>query len=159
MEKDLETCLSASRQHEPKFTPPIDNDATRAIPIIKEQHSFDDVAKTKKIEPVRPVKSTPTEAPKQLPEKPKKKKWTVMIGTLVTLAILILVLVFALTPTKKEVPDVANLTVEEATEILEDAGFKLGEQIERTTMKLKKTLSLKRIQKLVYLVQREQKLN
>ena len=140
MEKDLQTCLSASRQHEPKFTPPIDDDATRAIPIIKEKHSFDDVTKTKKIEPVRPVKSTPTEAPKQLPEKPKKKKWTVIIGTLVTLAILILVLVFALTPTKKEVPDVANLTVEEATEILEDAGFKLGEQIERNDEEVEKDL-------------------
>ena len=140
MEKDLQTCLSASRQHEPKFTPPIDDDATRAIPIIKEKHSFDNVTKTKKLEPVRPVKNTPTEATKQLPEKPKKKKWTVVIGTLITLAILILVLVFALTPTKKEVPDVANLTVEEATEILEDAGFKLGEQIERNDDEVEKDL-------------------
>lgn len=140
MEKDLQTCLSESRQHEPKFTPPIDDDATRAIPIIKEKKSFEDVAKTKKIEPVKPVNSTPAETTKPLPEKPKKKRWTVLIGTLVTLAILILVLVFALTPTKKEVPDVANLTVEEATEILEDAGFKLGEQIERNDDEVEKDL-------------------
>lgn len=140
MGKDLQTCLSASRQHESKFTPPIDNDATKAIPIIKEKNSYVDVTKTKKIEPVRPEKNTPVEAPKQVPEKPKKKKWTVIIGTLVTLAILLLVLVFALTPTKKEVPDVANLTVEEATEILEDAGFKLGEQIERNDDEVEKGL-------------------
>ena len=140
MGKDIQTCLSVSRQHEPKFTPPIDNDATRAIPIIKEKSSYDDVVKTKKIEPVRPVKSAPVEAPKQLPEKPKKKKWPVIIGTLVTLAILLLVLVFALTPTKKEVPDVANLTIEEATEILEDAGFKLGKQIERNDDEVEKDL-------------------
>lgn len=140
MEKDLQTCLSASRQHEPKFTPPIDDDATKAIPIIKEKNTFDHVTTTKKIEPVRQVTSTAAEAPKPLPEKPKKKKWPVIIGTLVTLAILVLVLVFALTPTKKEIPDVANLTVEEATKIIEEVGFKLGDQIERNDDEVEKDL-------------------
>ena len=143
MEKDLQTCLSTTRQHESKFTPPLDDDATKAIPIIKEKSPLNHAVPTKKVDPVTSVTSTVAEAPKPLPEKPKKKKWPVIIGALVTLAILILVLVFALTPTKKEIPDVANLTVEEATKIIKDAGFKLGDQIESNNDEVEKGLVIK----------------
>lgn len=37
MYEDLETVLSPSRINDPKFVIPVDNDVTKAIPIIKEQ--------------------------------------------------------------------------------------------------------------------------
>ena len=36
MEEDLDTCLSIQRVNEPKFVPPVDNGATKLIPIIKD---------------------------------------------------------------------------------------------------------------------------
>ncbi|MFF5993266.1 Stk1 family PASTA domain-containing Ser/Thr kinase [Lysinibacillus sp. KU-BSD001] len=131
IEEDLQTCLSVARQHEPKFIPPLDDDATKAIPIIKEKISTNDILQTKKVEPVRPQSQLSTEVPKESLTKPKKKKWPLIVGALVTLALLFLVFMFTVTPNKKEIPDVSTLTVEEATTMLEDAGFVLGEPIER----------------------------
>ena len=37
MYEDLETVLTPSRINDPKFVIPVDNDVTKAIPIIKEQ--------------------------------------------------------------------------------------------------------------------------
>ena len=39
MEEDLDSALSQSRRMNQNLIPPIDNDATRAIPIIKEPFS------------------------------------------------------------------------------------------------------------------------
>lgn len=137
MEEDLQTCLSSVRVNEPKFTLPIDDEATKAIPIIRDKLPVDDLLKTKPIDTVKPIER---EQPDQPPvkQKKKRKKWPVIIGTLITLIILALVLMFTLKPSKIEIPDVANLTVEEATAALEKEGFTVGETIERNSEEVEK---------------------
>ena len=127
MEADLESCLSIQRTNEPKFMPPIDNDATKIIPIIKDPKPIKNVRNSVteetvllKKEPVEPV----------LPKKKSMKKWPLIVGIIVALAIIGTVLAFALTPNKVPVPDVTNKPVEEAIQELKNAGFKIGEQEE-----------------------------
>lgn len=137
MEDDLQTCLSSVRVNEPKFTLPIDDEATKAIPIIRDKLPVDDLLKTKPIDTVKPVEREQPEQP-PVKQKKKRKKWPVIVGALVTLIILALVLMFTLKPSKIEIPDVANLTVEEATAALENEGFTVGETIERNSEEVEK---------------------
>lgn len=68
MYEDLETVLSPSRINDPKFVIPVDNDVTKAIPIIKEQmHKKDeDLTKTRVIEPIMEAKAPSQPQPKSL---------------------------------------------------------------------------------------------
>lgn len=139
MEEDLQTCLSAARVNEPKFSLPIDDEATKAIPIIREKLPVDELLKTKQIDKVKPIeKEQPKQSAQPVIQKKKRKKWPIIVGTVVALAILVFVLFFALKPSKVEIPDVTNLTVEEATADLEKAGFKVGEPIERNSEEVEK---------------------
>lgn len=139
MEEDLQTCLSAARINEPKFSLPIDDEATKAIPIIREKLPVDELLKTKQIDTVKPIEKTEPEQPKQSAvQKKKRKKWPIIVGVVIVLAILMFVLFFALKPSKIEIPDVANQTVEEATAALEKAGFTVGETIERNSEEVEK---------------------
>ncbi|GLC87452.1 Stk1 family PASTA domain-containing Ser/Thr kinase [Lysinibacillus piscis] len=134
MQEDLETVLSPSRIQEPKFATPIDHDATRAIPIIKDpkvQHA-EDLDQTKAMAPVTMTTTKSVEKVSAPIKKPKKKKWPLYIASIVTVLIaLFLFLLFAtdlFSPKKITVPNVANLTVEEATQKLEALGFVVSEE-------------------------------
>lgn len=130
MQDDLETALSVQRVNEPKFVTPIDDGATKLIPIIKDP---------------KPVQSNEREVTEQtillerkaanpVSSKPKKKKkWPLFLGILATLVIVGVVLAFVLTPNKVLVPDVTNETVERAIELLEQNGFTIGTQEERNS--------------------------
>ncbi|MFJ7980373.1 Stk1 family PASTA domain-containing Ser/Thr kinase [Lysinibacillus xylanilyticus] len=134
MQADLETVLSPNRINEPKFVIPVDNDVTKAIPIIKESviRKNEDLMETRAIEPIAQAKPKP-EAKKPVekttPVK-KKKKWPIYVAGLVIAAIAIFLFVFFATdlfsPKKISVPSVANMTIEEATKKLEAEGFTVG---------------------------------
>ncbi|MGE7927251.1 Stk1 family PASTA domain-containing Ser/Thr kinase [Lysinibacillus xylanilyticus] len=134
MQADLETVLSPNRINEPKFVIPVDNDVTKAIPIIKESviRKDEDLTETRAIEPIAQAKPKP-EAKKPVekttPVK-KKKKWPIYVAGLVIAAIAIFLFVFFATdlfsPKKISVPSVANMTIEEATKKLEAEGFTVG---------------------------------
>ncbi|MFJ8459772.1 Stk1 family PASTA domain-containing Ser/Thr kinase [Lysinibacillus xylanilyticus] len=139
MQEDLETVLSPNRINEPKFVIPVDNDVTKAIPIIKESvvRKDEDLTKTRAIEPITQSKPKPEvkkPVEKSAPVK-KKKKWPIYVAGLVIAAIAILLfLIFAtdvFSPKRIPIPSVANLTIEEATKKLEAEGFIVGEQQER----------------------------
>lgn len=134
MEADLETCLSMARRDEPKFIPPVDNEETKAIPIIKEPIPIDEIANTKVINQSNPTKKPnpiPTNSEPIKPKKSRKKLWAI-IGSIVALLIIgLIVLLNLLKPDKIEIPDVSNLEVEEAIEILEEAGFVIGKTREK----------------------------
>ena len=137
MEMDLESCLSVKRINEPKFRLPVDDDATKIIPIIKEPKTTQSdqppmLSKTVKLEK-KPVDSPAT---KQMPK--QKKKWPLIVGVVVLLAIIGIVAVAMLTPNKYQVPDVANKPIDEAIKILQDAGFTIGEQDERNSEEVEK---------------------
>ncbi|MFJ8513002.1 Stk1 family PASTA domain-containing Ser/Thr kinase [Lysinibacillus xylanilyticus] len=134
MQADLETVLSPNRINEPKFVIPVDNDVTKAIPIIKEPviRKDEDLTETRAIEPIAQAKPKP-EAKKPVekttPVK-KKKKWPIYVAGLVIAAIAIFLFVAFATglfsPKKISVPSVANMTIEEATKKLEAEGFTVG---------------------------------
>ncbi len=132
MEEDLETVLSPSRLNEPKFVPPIDNDATKAMPIIKEPFPISEMANTKVIRPNGSHEDK--QQTKSTPEKKKSGKgkiFAIIGASLVILLILAIFLFNFLTPKKMEIPDVSNKDLIEAIAILEEAGFKIGEQREK----------------------------
>lgn len=134
MEEDLATVLSPARMAEQKFVPPYDDDATKAMPAIKDKMPVDEMVKTRAIPSTAVEKSEPAPvessepAPVPVKEKPKKKKkWPIFVGLALFIAVLSIVAIAALTPNKIEIPDVAGLTVEEATDELESLGFVIGE--------------------------------
>lgn len=119
---------------EQKFVPPYDDDATKAMPAIKDKMPVDEMVKTRAIPSNAVEKSEPAPvessepAPVPVKEKPKKKKkWPIFVGLALFIAVLSIVAIAALTPNKIEIPDVAGLTVEEATDELESLGFVIGE--------------------------------
>lgn len=123
MEADLATALSASRMQELRFTVPVDDEATKVMPIIKEP--------TKPIGSAEKPVEEKVQEPKLAPvKKPAKKKWPLLLGALVAIILLVVVAINALTPNKVDVPDVKNLPVHEAIAQLEKAGFVIGEQEE-----------------------------
>jgi len=139
MYEDLETVLTPSRINDPKFVIPVDNDVTKAIPIIKEQmHKKDeDLTKTRVIEPIMEAKAPSQPQPKKPVEKPvpvkaKKKNWPKYVaGLFIAAVVIFLFFIFAkdlFSPKKVAIPDVANLTIEEATKKLEADGFVVGEE-------------------------------
>ena len=118
---DIETALLATRLNEPKYSAPMDDGATKIIPVIKE--------------PVKPAESKVVE-PKvetSIPPTNKKKKplKPFIIGGIVLLAVIALVVYILIKPSKIEVPSVVDMTLKEATEILEEKGFVVGEVTER----------------------------
>ena len=138
MQADLETVLSPNRINEPKFVIPVDNDVTKAIPIIKEPviREDEDLTETRAIEPIiqakpKPEAKKPVEKPTPVKKK-KKKKWPIYVAGLVIAAIAIFLFVFFATdlfsPKKISVPGVANMTIEEATKKLETEGFTVGSE-------------------------------
>lgn len=135
MEADLETCLSLQRVNEAKFAPPLDDDATKLIPIIKEpkpEQPHIQQPSTGVTEQTVLIEKTPTPPPPSQPEvkKKPKKKWPLVVGIFLLLAIVGVAAAFALTPNKYPVPDVKNMPLEEAIAEIEKAGFVVGEQKE-----------------------------
>ncbi|MEC1179400.1 Stk1 family PASTA domain-containing Ser/Thr kinase [Metasolibacillus meyeri] len=128
MEHDLETCLSADRIHEAKFTLPIDDDATKILPIIKDDKMpVHDIAETKKMEA---KKHTPSQPEPLAP--PKNKKWPIIVASIVLLAIIAVAAVYFMKPKKVEIPkEIIGMTLEEATQELKSLGFNIGEIEER----------------------------
>lgn len=145
MAADLETVLSPARRNEPKFRPPVDNEETKAIPIIKESLPINEMANTKVIKPsfIEKNKATNVDNEAKKPPKPKKnrkKLWT--IAGLASLLFIVgfIVLINLILPDKVEIPDVSNKEVDEATEILEKAGFEIGEIREKNSDEIEEGL-------------------
>ncbi|ATP39303.1 serine/threonine protein kinase [Solibacillus sp. R5-41] len=130
MEADLDTCLTMKRKDEQKFMTPLDNEATKLIPIIKDPKPVQP-AIPKHSEPT--VKSEPTKADSVSKQQKKKKKWPIYAGIFAALVVIGIVLAFMLTPNKIEVPDVRNMPISEAIQTLESKGFVIGEQEQRNS--------------------------
>lgn len=132
MEDDLSSALDAGRMNEEKFTIPLDEDATKAIPIITNDRPFHNLDETI----VRNEQTMPPESKKKnKPAKKKRKIWPVLM-TLLFLLIAAAGIVFVTKgpdlfgPKEVEVPDVSGMELEEAVAELMAAGFAIGEQKE-----------------------------
>ncbi len=128
MGADLETALSVSRMNEPKYEVPVDDGKTKAMPIIKEPPK---VSVQPKVE--QPAPTPPKEEPKK-----KKSKMPFIVGGIIAAIIIGIILYIFLNPTKIDVPNLENYTLEEAQEEIEKLGFAVGEVTERTHPDLEK---------------------
>ncbi|WP_033543696.1 Stk1 family PASTA domain-containing Ser/Thr kinase [Planococcus sp. CAU13] len=136
MDEDLSTVLLPERLNEPKFRAPIDEDATRAMPAIKDSSPYISAEET--ITNTAPVKKNAKTDKQQVPPPPvkdKKKKWPWIVGALLFLVIAGLTVALAFPdlfgPQQVTVPDVAGMERDEAVEELQAAGFVIGEEQER----------------------------
>ncbi|SOC35433.1 Stk1 family PASTA domain-containing Ser/Thr kinase [Ureibacillus acetophenoni] len=132
MEEDLETVLSPSRLNEPKFLPPFDNEATKAMPIIKEPLPINEIANTKIIRPNDSKKQTQQQQPPEEKKKVSKGKIFAIIGVSLLIIVLLAIFLFnLLTPKKIEIPDVSGMELIDAISLLEEKGFVIGDQREK----------------------------
>ncbi|MBY0120745.1 Stk1 family PASTA domain-containing Ser/Thr kinase [Bacillus sp. S/N-304-OC-R1] len=147
MEEDLSSALDPERINEEKFMIPVDDDATKAIPIITDEHAFPNRDETV-------VHGNETKAfhktgdPKQQKEKKKRKKWPiVLVSTFISLIILGILVVFVLPgllSTKEiTVPDLTGKEIDEAIAELESAGFKVNDPIQLNDAEIKEGLVIK----------------
>lgn len=130
MEEDLITALDPERINEEKFAIPIDDEATKAIPVITNDRPFKNLDETI----VATKGNHVMDDQKNLPGKKKQKKWPIIVAVSIVLVILlglfiITVLPSLIGPDEVEVPDVSGQEFIEAKLELEEAGFKIGEEI------------------------------
>ncbi len=125
MEADLRTALDPERMNEPKFTIPIDDEATKAIPIITNDKPVQSMDETI-------IHKTPENAGKNASKgndkKKKRKKWPIiLISTFAALIILgilgVTVLPSLISAKDVKVPDVSGLKLDEAVTALVSKGF------------------------------------
>lgn len=143
MSDDLRTALDIERIDEPKFAIPIDDEATKAIPVITNDGLYKNFDETivHKNEKEEPGKQQVKEEPKKLEKKEKKIKGkkkgkkiaAIIISTFIALILLIGIVIFVLPdllePEDIEIPDVTNLEVEKAKQELEQKGFVVSDTI------------------------------
>ncbi|MDM5226269.1 Stk1 family PASTA domain-containing Ser/Thr kinase [Cytobacillus sp. NJ13] len=133
MEEDIRTALEPERLHEEKFMVPIDDDATKAIPVITDDRPYQSMdetlvhAKDPKGDTLPVAKPLP-EKKKKEKKKKKKKKWPIiLVSVFLFLAVLgilaITVLPDLMEPKDVQVPDVSGKEVEDAVAELIAAGF------------------------------------
>jgi len=130
MQLDLQNVLSAGRANEQAFMI-FDDDATKAMPVIKDGISYEQLAETKKL-PKEPVSSSTVQTGKK-----KKKKWPWVVGFL---AVLLLISLFVMIvfpgifgPKQIEIPDVVDLPIDEARDKIEESGFMIDEESEESS--------------------------
>ncbi|TDL35084.1 Stk1 family PASTA domain-containing Ser/Thr kinase [Jeotgalibacillus sp. S-D1] len=132
MHEDLKSVLDEDRFNEPKFMVEPDNDATRAIPIIKPDRNISSKTDTQ-IRTDKTKKAIPSAAPPEKTikkEKKKKKKWP-WIVTLVLLLMLVGTTAMAALgmfgPARVAVPDLVGESLSDGEDILEQNGLLLGD--------------------------------
>ncbi|MED1469578.1 Stk1 family PASTA domain-containing Ser/Thr kinase [Bacillus salipaludis] len=140
MEEDLRTALNPERMNERKFVVPIDEEATKAIPVITNDRPYQNLDETlvhntdkNTIKPNEPVKIGN--------DKKKRKKWPIiLISTFIILAFLglfsFLVLPGLLSTKDIKIPDVSGMNVNDAVSKLKLEGLQAGEKIEITDEKV-----------------------
>ncbi|KAB7663918.1 Stk1 family PASTA domain-containing Ser/Thr kinase [Bacillus sp. B1-b2] len=152
LEEDLFTALDVERINEPKFYVPVDEEATKAIPVITNDKpivNFDEtiIHKMDKVEKPKEPVATAEDLKKQQKEKKNKKKKgkkiaTIIISTFIALIVLMALTVFVLpdflAPKDIEVPDVAGMEIQEATEKLQSLGFTVGDTISLNSEEVEK---------------------
>jgi len=134
MQYDLESVLSPERMKEKSFVTPYDDGATKAMPALKVPHSgaSDDLQATKMI-----PKTDESGSVEPGSKKKNKKVWPWVLGVIGFLLLMSLIIIIALPnlfgPKRVEIPDVSNLSLEEAIETLTDAGFEISNETEEVS--------------------------
>ncbi|AST92100.1 MULTISPECIES: Stk1 family PASTA domain-containing Ser/Thr kinase [Sutcliffiella] len=142
MNDDISTALEPHRRNEQPFSiPDEDEEATKAIPIIKGAALSSANLKNEDTIPPTSEQKEKKEKKKDAPpnkKKSKKKKWLIVLFTLLFLLVAggifaFTVLPSLLIPEEVEVPDVVNYEYDDAVEHLLSLGFEINEPIDETS--------------------------
>jgi serine/threonine-protein kinase len=133
MEDDLRTALDSERLDEAKFVIPIDDEATKAIPVITNERPFQNLDET--LIHSQDKNNGNVVAVNNGKEQKKRKKWPIiLISTFILLALLGLFTVTLLpeliAPKDITIPDVSGMELDEAITKIELAGLQVDEEIE-----------------------------
>ncbi|WP_424349764.1 Stk1 family PASTA domain-containing Ser/Thr kinase [Latilactobacillus sp. 5-91] len=134
MMADLATSLSASRAHEPKFVPSKADDLseTKVIPALDPEG----ITQTNNDE--QQVKAAePTQKKAKKPVNPKRK-WWLLGGGVVLLMLLGTMVAFAVQGSEVTVPDLTDMTQQNAESALTDKKLKVGTVQKTTSQKYSK---------------------
>ncbi|MFS0778689.1 Stk1 family PASTA domain-containing Ser/Thr kinase [Neobacillus sp. 3P2-tot-E-2] len=134
MEDDLRTALDSERLDEAKFVIPIDDEATKAIPIITNDRPMKNLDETL-VHSDKNSDNVKKDTVKKAKDNKKRKKWPIiLISTFLLLLLLgiftITVLPDLLSPKDVRIPDISGMELEEAIAKLEASGLKAGEEEE-----------------------------
>ncbi|MBM7647177.1 serine/threonine-protein kinase [Bacillus ectoiniformans] len=134
MEEDLATALDPERLNDPKFMiPDLDDEATKAIPIIKDP-AIAEAEEETKVRPNPAMKQATAEIKEKKPEK-KKRKWPLIVFIFLLLAALAgLAAAFIpglIGPKDMEVPNVNGKKLDAAVSEIVTKGLTVGETTER----------------------------
>jgi eukaryotic-like serine/threonine-protein kinase len=133
MEDDLRTALDSERLDEAKFVIPIDDEATKAIPVITNERPFQNLDET--LIHSQDKNNGNVVAVNNSKEQKKRKKWPIiLISTFILLALLGLFTVTLLpeliAPKDITIPDVSGMELDEAITKIELAGLQVNEEFE-----------------------------
>jgi serine/threonine-protein kinase len=149
MEEDLQTALDIERMNEPKFIIPIDNEATKAIPVITDHQPLKNLDETLVHSHEKAANNQKDTSKKKGKNSDKKrKKWPiVLISTffvLVILGILAVTMLPGLLSAKDvKIPDISGMSLDAAVSQLNSKGLAAGKKIEITDDKVKKGAIIK----------------
>ncbi|WP_462409228.1 Stk1 family PASTA domain-containing Ser/Thr kinase [Neobacillus sp. Marseille-QA0830] len=143
MGEDLRTALNPERMNEPKFMIPIDDEATKAIPIITNDKPLKNLDETLVHSNEKHTNSLSDQDDNGSPIKKRRKRWPIiLISTIVVLAIIaILSYVFLpgmLAAKEMKIPDVSGMNVDDAVSKLKLEGLGVSKKIEMTDDEYKK---------------------
>ncbi|WP_394233392.1 Stk1 family PASTA domain-containing Ser/Thr kinase [Niallia oryzisoli] len=134
MQEDIRTALEPDRLDEPKFSVPLDIEATKAIPIITDDRPYSNLDETLVHAKDPKLHSDPTPVQEPVNEKVKKKRKKLPIILFSILSILIILVVLTITvlpgllsPKDIAIPDVSGMELDQAVSELVTAGFVVGE--------------------------------
>ncbi|WP_160720064.1 Stk1 family PASTA domain-containing Ser/Thr kinase [Bacillus sp. USDA818B3_A] len=142
MEEDLRSALDPERMDQPKFIIPVDDDATKAIPVITDSHPLKNLDETLVHGNEKTIGNSKDTSTKENTSVKKRKKWpAILISTFLILVILaILTFTFLprmLAPKDVTVPDLSGMNVDDAISKLKLKGLAVGKKIEITDEEVK----------------------
>jgi eukaryotic-like serine/threonine-protein kinase len=142
MEEDLQTALDLERINEPKFVIPVDNEATKAIPVITNDRLHQNLDQTLVHSNDKNTNNGNGSSDNKT-EKKKRKKWPIILVTTFVLLVLIGILSITVLPgllaaKDIKVPDVSGMNVDDAVSKLKLQGLQAGDKIELTDENIKK---------------------
>lgn len=135
MQRDLNLALSLDHAHDPKLTFTEDADATKVLPkmIIPDNGNTDKLV-TKVTQDTAATGTTGGIEPLVGSNKKKRGAKGFIIGGIVALVLVLAVVALVLTtPKEVKVPDVTNMTVAQAKEVLRSKHLEAGQQIEEVS--------------------------
>ncbi|WP_170007010.1 Stk1 family PASTA domain-containing Ser/Thr kinase [Bacillus fonticola] len=136
MEAALQTALLPENEHVRPFATPKDEDATKAIPIISDDSKLDGTTEDTIVNTKTKERALVQPEPEAVQK--KRKKWPWIVAVLIVLLLIGGLFAYAFSqalfgPTMIQVPDVSGEKVDDAIDLLEEAGFVVVDETEIET--------------------------